>query len=255
MTDREIIRHIDEGAVFYLDFFAAGPHMEKTDMGYYRFMKPVGGEKGVRFVYDVRLDGLSENEQLEKIAEIKALKMPVWWSLQSSDELYFRIYGKTKQKSAEPADGDDLYIGILSADGIPKVCPREKVSIKKVASADEFALWTQCVNGWLHSGYPYIHPQNHYGACESGVISCYVCFEGETPTAVCAVFDNGGVCSLEFVATHPDYRRRKFASFLCFYAMREAFSRGADIITLRAGNPGTQQLYTSLGFGLYNHAI
>lgn len=76
MTEHEIIKAIDNGATFYLRFFGDAEHMTTTDNGVYAVICPKEGEHGIRFVYDVRLESLSNEEAVAKISEIKALNLP-----------------------------------------------------------------------------------------------------------------------------------------------------------------------------------
>ena len=256
MTGREIIKHIDDGAVFYLDFFGNAEHMESTDNGFYRVIRSKENEQGLSFVYDIRLEDLSEKDATEKIAEIKALKLPTWWPLCLSDGLYRSIHQKEKEKAPLVLpDGEELYMAITSAEQMSVVRQPNGTVIKRVQDAESFALWAQSVEAFFNDDYQYIHPRYYYPACESGKIRCYICYREDCPAAVCAILNNGGICSLEFVATHSGYRRQGFAKYICAFAMEEAFAGGARLITLRASNPGTRELYTSLGFQIYNYAI
>jgi len=182
--------------------------------------------------------------------------MPIWFNLQASDDLHRLMYGKAREKVLlDPPDGEELYMAVTSPEQIPAVRKPNGAEIRRVCNAEAFAEGALLVNDWMTDGYQDIHPQNHYPACASGKIRCYVCYKDEHPVSVCSIMDNGGICSLEFVATHVDNRRQGFASAVCTFAMKEAFTDGAEIITLRAVNPGTRELYTSLGFKIYNYAI
>ena len=72
MTDYEILKYIDSGAIFYLDFFGNAEHMEIKDNGIFRFVSPKNNGQGVRFAYDIRFYNLTIGEA--NIAMIKALK-------------------------------------------------------------------------------------------------------------------------------------------------------------------------------------
>ena len=61
MTGDEIIQYIDDGAIFYLDFFGDADHMESKDNGIYRVIRPKENGQGVRFIYDIRLENLSKH--------------------------------------------------------------------------------------------------------------------------------------------------------------------------------------------------
>ena len=256
MTEHEIIRHIDEGANFYLDFFANAQHMERVDTGHYCFTRPLPGNHGIVFAYNVRVEGLPKKEQRKKIREIKRLKMPIWWNLQSSEALYRLIHKKPKKNvSFASDDGDELYMAVTTPEQIPSANFSDGARAKEVDSADVFAVWANFANNYLYGGYQDIHPQHHFHACQSGIMICYLAYKDGKPVASCAILNNVGICSLEFVATHPDYRRQGLAKALCAKAMKSAFNSGASFISVRADAPGTRELYTSLGFKIYNHAL
>ncbi|MCL2696435.1 MAG: GNAT family N-acetyltransferase, partial [Clostridiales bacterium] len=82
----------------------------------------------------------------------------------------------------------------------------------------------------------------------------YIEIDGQI-VAVAAIEPDGADASLEFVATDPAHRRQGLASGVCAAAVEDAFVRGAEIVTLRAGNEGTKELYTALGFRIYNETI
>ena len=255
MTDYEILKHIDSGAVFYLDFFGHAEHMEIKDSGIFRYIYPKENEQGVKFVYDVRLDNLSVEEAQASIAEIKALKMPIWWPLCIPNTLYRLIHNKDRKTvPLTPPDGVELLMAVTSPNQIPNIQPIDGTVIRKSDDEESFALWARSVKDFFNDDYQYIHPRYHYPACKSGKIHCYLCYKGDRPAAVCSIMDNDGICSLEFVATQTDFRKQGLAKCICAYAMKEAFDNGAKLITLRAGG-ATRELYTSLGFRTYNHAV
>ena len=256
MTEQEIIRCVDDGANFYLCFFGNAVHMDYHSNRFYSYIQPKQGEHGVKFAFDVKLEHLSEKEQLEKISELKSLKMPVWWDLQPSDSLYRLINGKDKGKTIfEPDNGDELYMAILPNEHINQETALDNVVVKKVDTPVAFAEWVKAVNNIMFGGYTDIHPVNHYHLCEKGMINCFTCYYNGVGVAFASVMDNENICSLEFVATDPNYRRQGFATAVCSEAMTYSFNNGAKIITLRALQPGTKELYTSLGYKIYNYAL
>ena len=191
----------------------------------------------------MKLKGLSQEEQIEKVAEIKALKMCVWWNLVEA--------GQVK----EIGDGSELYMAILSAEQIGVSSASESMSLGKINDARGFEEWANAVNNIMSGGYAFVHPINHYPWCESGRINCFAYRLDDKIVATAAVINNGGVCSLEFVSTDKNYRRHGLAKAVCAGAMKDAFANGAKIITLRASEPGTRELYTTLGFEIYNRAL
>jgi len=232
MTGLEIIQCVDNGANNYIRLFGEAPHMESIDNGIYRIVRPKRGEQGVRFVCDIRPERLGQ----KTIRKIKRLKMPVWWPLQTP--------------CIKP--GEELYMAVLPGEMIS----HEKVkSVRRVKGPEDFARWVNCMNDATFDGYPYLHPQHHYPLCERGTLRCYFIEIDGQITATAAIMLDGANASLEFVATDPAHRRQGFASGVCVAAVHDAFACGAEIVTLRAGNEGTKELYTSLGFKIYNEAL
>ncbi|MDR3311492.1 MAG: GNAT family N-acetyltransferase [Oscillospiraceae bacterium] len=255
MTDFEIIRHIDDGANFYIDFFANAEHMERADTGYYCYTRPLPGEEGITFAYSLRLEELSESGRLEKLSEIRNLGMPVWWGLCMSDALYALVHKEPRERLRSPSGGDELYMAIEPPERFPQTPLPAGVTVKRVTSPEMFAGWANFVNDSMFGGYRDIHPVYHYPACKTGKINCYICCKDGLPVAHCSIMDNDGICSLEFVATHPEHRRRGYAKAVCAFAMEAAFDQGAELITLRAINPGTKELFTALGYKIFNRAL
>ncbi|MDR1001947.1 MAG: GNAT family N-acetyltransferase [Oscillospiraceae bacterium] len=94
---------------------------------------------------------------------------------------------------------------------------------------------------------PSVH---HYHWCTDGRITAYIAYSEGKAVSVAAVLNNNGVCSLEFVATIPEYRRRHFAEAASIAAVNGAFANGAKIITLRAFDPAIK-LYEKLRVKTY----
>ncbi|MEA4831225.1 MAG: hypothetical protein VB118_01250 [Oscillospiraceae bacterium] len=78
MDKQQIIRYIDDGANFYISLFGNAEHIEMVDNGFYMYVRPKQGQHGISFVFNIRLENLPVQNQKEKIAEIKALGMPIW---------------------------------------------------------------------------------------------------------------------------------------------------------------------------------
>lgn len=254
MTDREILRHIDEGANFYVSLFGDAAHMEKVHKEFYSYVKPRAGEQGVSFLYDVRIENLPVEQRKTVIEEMKAMHMPIWLNLCSSDETFFLFSGaKRAHGQTEIQDNEEVYMAILPEE--KRGCPENAHEIIKVRSAEEFAQWAGVANDILAGGRPDMHPANHFALCEKGLMECYILYHDGIPVSVAAIVDNKGVASLEFVATIPEMRRKGFAGAVCGRAVGDAFSDGASIITVRAVDAAVAKVYQSIGFRAYNAAI
>ncbi len=255
MTNHDILKHIDDGANFYLRLFGNAEHMETVDTGYYTYVKPKQGQPGITFVYDIRLEHLPVEIQREKAAEIKALKMPIWLDLLASDQLHKLIYDKGKIHKQTIDDSDEVYMAMLPYDQLPFQATTDDIKIVKVQTAVEFVQWAELTNRLLNGGYPDIHPIYHYPLCQKGLMKSYILYKNNTPAAVAATTDNNGADSLEFVATVHQMRRMGLARTVCAKAISDALYDSAKIITVRAVNAAARDLYASLGFQIYNQYI
>ena len=245
MTEKEIVKHINDGGIFYLKFFGDAEHMELHDNGFYSYIKPKNGEFGVSFVFDIRIKNLSAEKQAEITNEIKSLNMPVWWNLEAS--------GKFNKDTPEPPEGDEIYWAIFPDEQV-KAEPQPGVTVKKVTNQKEFEEWVSLAIGG-EDGHTWVHPQNHYHLCEKGIINCFWCYKDNALVSFASYLDNNKISSLEFVSTMPEYRRQGLAKIVCCAAIKDAFDNGSKIVTLRSSNPGTRELYKSVGFTIYNYAM
>ena len=246
MTRDEIIKYINEGANFYLDFFGDADHMESSDNGFYKTIHPKAGEHGIKFIYDLRLESFSDDEVKIKIVEIKSLGYPVWWPLYSM-RIQKLLHG-SNYTPKPPTEGDEFYMALLPEN--QPCCDTGSVIVERVETAEDFKIWAGMTNQIFATGYQDIHPENHYHWCEKGWLIPYIAYDEDKPVAVASILNNNNVASLEFVATLPEYRRRGFARMASAVAISDAFAGGAKIITLRAFHPANL-LYQSLGFQIY----
>ncbi len=223
--------------------------METLDNGVYCVLRPKDNEQGIRFIYDIRLEGLSDEDVNTKVSEIKSLNVPVWWPLfpVASQKLRDTVYGKSYQP--KPPKGNDEFLMALLPENQP-VGKTSDAAVKRVETAADFKVWARMANQIFADGYQDIHPVNHFHWCEKGWLIPYVVYDENTPVAIASILNNNGIASLEFVATLEDYRLRGFARAASAAAIRDAFANGVKIITLRAFYPAAF-LYQGLGFQIY----
>ncbi len=254
MTESEIIRHINDGANYYVSLFGRAEHMENIDKGFYSYVKPKADEYGISIIYNVHLDNLLSEEQRVIISEMKELQMPIWLDLTVSDEVFFQVFGRDKvHGQTKFNDNDEIYMALLPDEKEKNSVSSEK--IVRVRTEEEFATWTKIANDVLANGYPDMHPSYHYPLCRDGIMKCYILYNEGEPVAVASVIDNDGIASLEFVATIPEMRRRGFAREVCEKAVYDAFMDGAKIVTVRAIDAVAGKVYQSIGFRAYNYVI
>lgn len=250
MTNKEIIRHIDDGANYYVGLFGEAVHMEKVDKEFYSYVKPKEGEQGISFIYNVRINDLPAEKMKKVIDEMKSMNMPTWLGMNLSDEAAYIYFGKKPaQEKREPKEDDEVYLAMLSEEKPEYYKNNHKII--KVRTADEFAIWAQMANDILAGGHTDIHPVNHFIWCEKMGMKCYILYYDNTPVSVASIMDNNGVDSLEFVGTIPEMRKKGFAKAVCEKAVSDAFADGASIITIRAINAAAARLYKSIGFKVY----
>lgn len=254
MTEREIVNRINEGANYYISMFGRAEHMEIIHKEFYSYVKPKGNEYGISIIYNVQIEELPFEKQKALVAEMKALHMPIWLDLFASDEVFLLMFGQDKvHGQTEFADNDEIYMALLPHEKKENFVNNEK--IVKVQSSEEFVKWAQIANDVLANGYPDMHPTYHYSLCREGIMKCYILYDQDKPVSVASILNDGGIASLEFVATIPTMRRCGFAQAVCEKAVREAFEAGAKIVTLRAIDAVAGKLYESIGFKAYNYVI
>ena len=254
MTEKEIIKHINDGANYYISLFGKAQHMEVVNKEFYSYIRPKAGEKGISIIYNVHADRLAPEKQRAIISEMKERHMPIWLDLTVSDEVFFQVFGSEKLHGQKVFDdNDDRYMALPAEKEAEDYSVVEK--IVKVQSEQEFSVWAKIANDILAGGNPDMHPVYHYPLCRDGIMKCYIAYKNGLPAAVASIADNRKIMSLEFVATLPEMRRQGLAAAVCKRAVYEAFVDGAEIVTVRAADGIAANLYESLGFKAYNYAM
>lgn len=253
MTEKEIFKNINDGANYYVSLFGKAKHMNCINKEYYSYIFPKDGEKGITFIYNVNIENLNEEKQKEIITEVKSLKMPIWWNLPISENLYKIIFGKNKIKGSD--NDEELYMAVLPGEEIITKNVNKNVCVKKVSTIEQFSVWAKITNDNLSNGYPDIHSENHYNLCMDNLMVCYICYENDIPVSSSAIMDNNGISSLEFVQTVPEFRNKGYGKYVCEYSIESAFLNGSKIITNRSINQYATKIYKALGFKIYNYML
>lgn len=228
--------------------------MDNVHRKFYSFIKPNSGEHGISFVYDLRIEPLPPQRRSAVIREIKALNMPVWINLLSSDAIFEEFFGRKKvHGQTEFSENDEVYLAMLPGE-MPESAAANH-NITKVDSQEKFAAWAKIANDALADGRPDMHPVHHYPLVRDGLMDCYIFYADGVPASVAATMNDGGNVSLEFVSTVPEMRRLGYARAVCKRDVSNAFNAGVRIVTVRAIEAIASRLYQSIGFTPYNHAI
>ncbi len=251
MTNKEIIKHIDDGANYYVGLFGEAVHMEKVDKEFYSYIKPKSGEQGISFIYNVRINNLPAEQMKTVVDEMKSMNMPIWLGLNLSDEAAYIFSGKKPtHEKREPKEDDEVYLAMLSEEKIEY--QENNYKITKVHTAEEFAVWARLANDIFAGGHTDIHPVNHFIWCEKLDVKCYILYHDNVPASVTAIMNNNGAASLEFVGTVTEMCGKGYAKAVCEKAVSDAFADGIQIITVRAINRAAARLYQSIGFKVYD---
>jgi hypothetical protein len=251
MDTAEIRRHISEGADFSLRLLGDAEHMEYTRHEAYSTIRPHNGEEGGSSIFELRLEQYSDDELEQKVSEIMAMGMHVWWGAFPSERLLEAIWkGRQRPQATPDSDNGEAYMALLP-EGKPEYEKiKSPITVQKVDSADAFKMWANLHNRILYDGYTILHPEKHYHLCEKGKLLCYTGYYDQVPAAIAAIMDNGGISSLESVATLADYRQKGLAKAVCSAAIEDAFLNGSMVITTRAVSE-VKNLCRSLGFKSY----
>jgi GNAT superfamily N-acetyltransferase len=250
MERKEICRHIDDGANFYLRVLGDAEHMEYSDNGFYSRIRPKDGEQGATSLFNIRLEHLPDQELEEKVDEIKKLNLHTWWGLGLSDRVIKAVFGEDRPVPATETNDEEGYMALLPCDKPEYEEISPSVTVKRVSDAEDFKTWADICNRVLHNDYHIMHPEKHYHLSEEGIMPCYIAYYNGDAAAVCSVIHNKTITSLEFVCTLEEYRGKGLARAVCTAAIEEAFKNGSRIITLRAF-PKAKKLYRKMGFMLY----
>lgn len=116
MNRAEIIKHVDDGANFYLKILGNAKHMEYIDNGYYSIIRPKEGQEGGNSIFNIRLEHLPDEDLVEKVNEIKSLGLHTWWGLNLSERLNNVIFGENQPVPATETNDEEGLMALLPND-------------------------------------------------------------------------------------------------------------------------------------------
>lgn len=240
MEKKLALNYIDKWANFYLRILGEADNHELVEKEFYTILCPK--DKKWASIFDVRLEDIKEDDLLKIVNEIKAMKQHVWWN-QYSDKINAVIFPEGRH---EPSPNDDEVFAVMTSGEMPAY-KDSKIKIIQAKNIDDFKLFYEiCFDKTLS-------PINLYNLYKKKMICCYIGFTNDTPITGTMVLMNGHIYSLELTSTLPEYRKNGFATAVCQIAIKEAFSQGAEVVTIRAGggpaaDNGSKLLGKKLGF-------
>jgi GNAT superfamily N-acetyltransferase len=250
MENQRIVEQIIHGMDHYMEVLALPAHMEKYDDGICAWIKPrAKGTEGPAAVYKVYFGDKTDEQIREIIQSYRAVGVPDYW-----DVTPLSTPGRIKdllisldvmKQSSEGVVG----MALLPEEYVPQTKSTTGISARKANGREDFKIWTDIANEALH-GCRLLDPELYYPVCESGEMTCFLGYSGETPVATSSAMMHDGNGTLEFIATLPDYRKRGIGACVCRAAIEQLIGDSVSIITLRAREMGVS-LYTSLGFKQY----
>lgn len=249
--DREFaIRCIYQGAYTYLRAFAEATSMELHSEDGAEWIAPKPGCPGPSLVYGLNLGETDAARRLDALIDrIRAGQAPGLW-FHSPDwtpaNILERMQAKGFQDMSHPDEPEPAMA--LDMRHAPQ-WPEPVFEVKPVRRQSELEAWCGIVNEALFECE--LMPAAYYTPwLVSGTVMMVVAWQGEVPVATAASICDGGIASLEFVATVEKYRRKGAATAACVAALRALKELGVRTVTLRARHDGVS-LYEKLGFRTY----
>ena len=240
MDKKTALRYIDEWGNFYLRMLGEADSLELIENDVYTMLRPKQGEWAS--IFNIRLEGLDDDNLIKTVNEIKAMKKHVWWN-QYSDRVNAVVFPEGRR---EPTPIDDEVFAVMMPDEKPSY-QDETIAVQRAKTLDDFEIFHSVCFDKTFS------PGNYLSLHQREMIRCYIGYQDETPVSVTAVLTNGRIFSLELTSTLSEYRRKGFAAAVCRTAINEAFCEGAEVVTVRAGggpaaDDGSKYLGVKLGF-------
>jgi DNA-binding transcriptional MerR regulator/predicted GNAT family acetyltransferase len=243
-----IRKRIDDAGTLFFDLLGDGAHMQKVKLPRYTLIRPKDGETGSATLYNIRLDGLSEQEAKTLIDEIKAMNIHVWWDICFPQEIKRWIFGIKPAPAPEPNE-EESYMAMLKEEK-PDYPPRdERITVIRVKSAQEFSHWAELTNELFQEGM-LVHPVYQYHLCAQGNMACYIGFIDGQAAGVCCMMKRGDLAALYLVATAKEHRHKGVAKAVCTKAIDDAEHEGAQLFTACAW-PSIKTLMRKLGYMYY----
>jgi GNAT superfamily N-acetyltransferase len=251
MTPEErsaIKKRINDAGTLFFDLLGDGAHMQKVKYQRYTIIRPQNGETGTAALYDIRLDGLKEQDAKALIDEIKAMKIHVWWDICFPQEVKQWIFGIRPAPAPEPNE-EESHMAMLREEKPAYPPNNERITVKRVGNAQEFANWADLTNGFFQDGL-LMHPVYQYHLCKQGDMACYIGFLDGRAAGVCCMMKKDDLAALYLVTTAKEHRHMGIATAVCSVAIDDAEREGARLFTACAW-PSIKTLMRKLGYMYY----
>ena len=158
---------IDRWLTYRRRVYAVPGHFAVSDNGIYEIMTPIGDAKGIPEVFNIRLEGLCDNE-LQKTVDMIKHSYPdgdfhIQWPYGCSDRVHIAIRGEVPKYPM-----DDFVFGIMKPEDMPSYPPLpDYIEIKKVANKEDFGVWCDPV----FQEFWFFDINKHYHLVEEGKIT------------------------------------------------------------------------------------
>jgi hypothetical protein len=240
MDKKTSLHYIDQWGNFYLRMLGEAEHLELIEKDLYTILRPKN--KIWASIFDVQLEHLQGDELIKTVDEIKSMNQHVWWN-QYSNRVNDVVFPEGRR---EPTPDDDEVFAVMTPNEMP-IYQNETINVRQAINLDDFKIFRSICFDKNFS------PDNYLSLYKKGMICCYIGYENEIPVSAIAVLTNEQVFSLELASTLSEHRRKGYAAAVCRTAIKEAFSQGAKVLTIRAGggpaaDDSSKYLGEKLGF-------
>jgi len=224
MTLKEKLEIIDRWLIARRRIIAGADHMRIIDNGKYELMEPIGDVKGPREIFNIRLEGLSDDDLRNAVNEIKGHGLHAEWPNICSDKVCMAIHGKIPYHTFA-----ENVAGIMTRQDMPDYPEAPAgITIKHVSTKDEFATWCGFFKDDPHGWIFYANGHMHF--VEGGKLVCFIAYGEDNPAAAAAIIDDEGAGALEYFKMTPEYRQKEIALAICRHSIRHAFKNGMRFV-------------------------
>jgi len=227
MTQKEKLEAIDSWLITRRRIIAGADHMRIVDNGKYERMEPIGDVKGPQEIFNIRLENLPDDELYSTIEEIKSCGLHAEWPNICSDRVCLAVHGKTPYYTF---DGKEA--GIMLREDMPNY-PKNSIdiTIKRVVTQDEFAVWCDFHKDDPNDPHKWIfYADGHMHFVKEGKLVCFVAYVDGKPAAVSALINDKGAGALEYFKTSPEYRKKEILLPFYKHAIKYAFENGMRFV-------------------------